>query len=102
VFAYRPKAASTVDLALLDWQTRKVTNLTNEKAEDREWSLDGWSKDGRFIYADRGNAGGTDSDIYQIDAASANQENLTPPPGTDPIRGLICLARRQQPADRLE
>lgn len=73
-----------MDLALLDWQTRKVTNLTNEKARDRDWSFDDWSSDGRFIYADRGNVGGTDSDVYQIDVASGRQEDLTPHQGQIP------------------
>jgi dipeptidyl aminopeptidase/acylaminoacyl peptidase len=80
-FSYRPKAASTEDLALLDWQTRKVTNLTNEKANDRDWGFDDWSRDGRFIYADRGNVGGTDSNVYQIEVASGKQDNLTPHQG---------------------
>ena len=81
ILSYRPKTASVFDLAILDWQTRKVTNLTNEQAKDRDWSFDGWSKDGKFIYADRGNGGFTDSDIYQIDLASGNKENLTPHQG---------------------
>lgn len=81
VFSYRPKAASTEDLALLDWETRKVTNLTNESASDRDWGFDDWSRDGKFIYADRSNAGGTDSDVYQIEVASGKQEILTPHQG---------------------
>jgi len=81
VFSYRPKAASTMDLALMDWQTHKVTNLTHEEVKDRDWGFDGWSKDGRFIYADRGNVGGTDSDVYQIEVSSGKQKNLTPHKG---------------------
>jgi dipeptidyl aminopeptidase/acylaminoacyl peptidase len=81
VFSYRPKTASVVDLALMDWQTRKVINFTNEKAKDRNWGFDGWSRDGQFIYADRGNVGGTDSDVYQIDVSSGKKENLTPHQG---------------------
>jgi dipeptidyl aminopeptidase/acylaminoacyl peptidase len=81
VFSYRPKAASTMDLALMDWQTHEVTNLTDEEAKDRDWGFDGWSKDGRFIYADRSNVGGTDSDVYQIEVSSGEQRNLTPHKG---------------------
>ena len=94
-FSYRPKAASTVDLALLDWETRKVTNLTNEKANDRDWGFDDWSRDGRFIYADRGNVGGTDSNVYQIEVASGKQENLTPHQGQ-----ILCGASSLSPDGR--
>src|ERR1700732_779381 len=35
--SYRPKTSSNVDIALLDWQTKKVHKLTNEQAQDRAW-----------------------------------------------------------------
>jgi dipeptidyl aminopeptidase/acylaminoacyl peptidase len=40
-----------------------------------------WSPDGQTIYADRGNSGGTDSDIYRIGVKSGQLENLTPHTG---------------------
>src|SRR5215469_11950485 len=81
VFSYRPKTASVVNLALLDWQTRRITNLTNEKAKDRSWGFASWSRDGRFVYANRGNAGDTDSDVYQMDVSNGKELNLTPHQG---------------------
>lgn len=79
--SYRPKTASTTDIALLDWKTRKVRNLTNEQTRDREWFTTLWSADGKIIYAGRVNAGFTDSDVYRIDVATGKLENLTPHQG---------------------
>jgi len=78
---YRPKSASAVNIALLDWKTRAVHNLTNEQTGNREWYRPIWSPDGKTIYATRANAGFTDSDVYRVDVASGNTENLTPHQG---------------------
>lgn len=75
--AYRPKESSNTDIALLDWKTRRVTKLTNEQTKNRQWFGAIWSADGKTIYADRANAGHTDSDVYRIDVATGNLENLT-------------------------
>lgn len=76
--AYRPKTSSIVDIALLDWQTRRVRKLTNEQDRNREWGGAIWSRDGKTIYANRANAGETDSDVYRIEVLSGSLENLTP------------------------
>lgn len=75
--SYRPKTSSTVDIALLDWQTRRVRKLTNEQDRNREWGGAIWSRDGKTIYANRANAGETDSDVYRIEVSSGSLENLT-------------------------
>jgi dipeptidyl aminopeptidase/acylaminoacyl peptidase len=79
--SYRPKTASSVDVALLNWSTREVRNLTNEQDKTRSWYGAIWSPNGRTIYATRSNAGGTDSDVYQVDVSSGRIENLTPHKG---------------------
>jgi dipeptidyl aminopeptidase/acylaminoacyl peptidase len=79
--SYRPKASSTTDIALLDWKTKKVRKVTDEQTKNREWHGAIWSADGKTIYAERTNAGSTDSDVYRIDVASGRQENLTPHQG---------------------
>ena len=76
--SYRPKDSSNVDIALLDWKTRNVRKLTNEQTKNREWYGAIWSPDGKTIYSTRGNAGGTDSDVYRVDVATGQLENLTP------------------------
>ena len=79
--SYRPKDSSSEDIALLDWKSRQVRKLTNEQAKDREWGEAVWSPDGKTIYADRANAGFTDSDVYRIDVATGGIQNLTPHKG---------------------
>src|SRR5882762_4543936 len=79
--SYRPKTSSNIDIALLDWKTKKVRKLTDEQTKNREWNGAIWSADGKTIYADRANAGFTDSDVYRIDAATGKLENLTPHQG---------------------
>lgn len=79
--SYKPKTSPTPDIALMDWNTRKIRNLTNEQAKDRIWGLVAWSSDGKTIYADRDFVGGTDADVYRIDVATGNRENLTPHQG---------------------
>jgi dipeptidyl aminopeptidase/acylaminoacyl peptidase len=80
-FAYKPKTASATDIAVMDWKTRAVRNLTQEKTADHLWSNAIWSPDGKFLYATRFNAGFTDSDAFRIDAATGAQENLSPHEG---------------------
>jgi dipeptidyl aminopeptidase/acylaminoacyl peptidase len=79
--SYRPKTSSTTDIGLLDWRTKKVRKLTNEQTKNREWSGPIWTGDGKVIYANRVNAGFTDSDVYRIDVASGKADNLTPHQG---------------------
>ena len=79
--SYRPKDSSNVDIALLDWKTKNVRKLTNEQTKNREWYGAIWSPDGKTIYSTRANAGDTDSDIYRVDVATGQLENLTPHAG---------------------
>ncbi len=75
--SYKPKTSSTPDIALLDWRSRKVRNLTQEQSKDYFWEYVAWSPDGSSIYANRTNAGSTDGDVYRVDVTSGNRENLT-------------------------
>jgi dipeptidyl aminopeptidase/acylaminoacyl peptidase len=75
--AYKPKTSSSSDIAILDWGTHAVRNLTNEKTKDHLWNGAIWSPDSKFIYATRSNAAFSDSDIFRMDAATGAQENLT-------------------------
>jgi len=49
--SYKPKTSSTRNIALLDWQTHHVRNVTQEQTKDYQWSFVAWSHDGRSIYA---------------------------------------------------
>ncbi len=76
--SYKLKASPGSDVAVLDWSSRAVRNLTNEKTKDHTWRPQAWSSDGRFILANRLNSGDTDSSVFLIDVASGKAEELTP------------------------
>jgi len=72
------KSAPAVDIALFDLASRTARNLTNEKTTDHVWDAVAWSRDGKFLIANRANIGFTDGDVYRIDVAGGALENLTP------------------------
>jgi dipeptidyl aminopeptidase/acylaminoacyl peptidase len=73
----KARLSATPNIGVLDWNSRAVRNLTNEKTNDHFWSTPVWSRDGKFLFAARRNAADTDSDIYRINVASGALENLT-------------------------
>ncbi len=75
--SYKPKTSPIPDIALLDLATRRVRNVTNEQARDHPWSFVAWSPDGKSFYANRTFIGDTDGDVYRVDTASGQRENLT-------------------------
>ncbi len=78
---YKPKTASSTDIAIMDWNSHQLKKLTNEQSSDHEWSLVDWSPDGRFIYANRIFVGFTDASVFRINVESGKQEELTPHQG---------------------
>jgi len=79
--AVKAESAAVLDLAIIDWRTRRVRRLTNETAPDRSWQFVAWSPDGKTAYANRWHVSGTDTDVYRIDVASGTTHNLTPHQG---------------------
>ncbi|MGH9524388.1 MAG: S9 family peptidase [Terriglobales bacterium] len=75
---YKPRTASSYDIELLDWKTRKVRLLTHEATPDQSWRIIDWSPDGKTLYATRVNATETDADIFAIDAVTGQARGLTP------------------------
>ena len=80
-FSYKPKTSPTVDIALLDWKSGQVKKLTNEQTQDHLWQAEGWSSDGKYLIANRGNVASTDSSVYLIEVSSRKAEELTPHKG---------------------
>jgi dipeptidyl aminopeptidase/acylaminoacyl peptidase len=78
---YKPKQATAYDIALMDWATRKVTQLTHESSPNHSWGSVAWSPDGKTLYANRIEVSFTDSDVYAVDVASGKATNLTPHEG---------------------
>jgi dipeptidyl aminopeptidase/acylaminoacyl peptidase len=81
-FAYKTKDGTQYDIALLDWNTRKVHKLTNEQEPGFSWNVVAWSNDDKTIYAGRVNPPFTDADTYRIDVTTGKLENLTSHQGT--------------------
>lgn len=77
VITFKPESSPTTDVAILDWRTHQTSNLTNEKSPDHLWQAFAWSKDDKYIYANRLNAGFSDADIYRIEVATGRLEKLT-------------------------
>jgi len=77
-FSYKPKTSSVYDLAVMDLSTKKVRKLTEEKSPNHLWQFQVWSPDGKYVYADRGNIGFTDSSVYRVEVATGKAEELTP------------------------
>ena len=78
---YKPKTGTVYDIALLDWETRRLRKLTRESAPNCSWSPVAWSPDGKTIYANRWEVSYIDADIYAVDVATGKTENLTPHQG---------------------
>jgi dipeptidyl aminopeptidase/acylaminoacyl peptidase len=78
---YKPKTASSTDIAIMDWTSHQLKKLTNEQSSDHEWSLVDWSPDGRFLYANRVFVGFTDASVFRINVENGKQEELTPHQG---------------------
>jgi dipeptidyl aminopeptidase/acylaminoacyl peptidase len=81
VFGYKPKTASVVDIALLDWSSHQVKKLTNEQTKDHLWQLTNWTPDGKYVIASRVNAAFDDASVYRIEVSSGKAEELTPHQG---------------------
>ncbi len=77
----KPKDGTVYDLALLDWNTRRLRKLPGELTSDHSWSSVAWSPDGATLYANRMDISFTDSDVYAVNVASGATTNLTPHKG---------------------
>lgn len=78
-FTRRPKAEPAINIAVMDFASRQVRQLTHEPTKDHSWSIAAFSHDSRSILANRTNAAGTQSEAWMIDVASGAQTRLTPP-----------------------
>ena len=78
-FTRRPKAESSGNIAVMDFSTRRVRQLTHEAAKDYTWWVVAFSSDAKSILAGRANAAGTETEAWMIDIASGVAKRLTPP-----------------------
>ena len=78
-FTRRPKAEPANNIAIMEFVTRQVRQLTHEPTKDHTWSIAAFSRDDRSILANRINAAGTISEVWMVDIASGAQKRLTVP-----------------------
>lgn len=74
----KPETSPITDVAILDWRTRQIRNLTHEKSPDHLWQPVAWSRGNKYLYANRTKVSFTDSGIYRIEVSTGKAENLTP------------------------
>jgi len=79
---YKPKEGTVYDIALMDWETKKVRKLTHETSSNHSWGAVAWSADGTTLFANRGEVSGvSESDVYAVEIATGKLQNLTPHQG---------------------
>lgn len=71
----KQKTAPSTNLAVMDWPSGAIRELTREADPKASWHEDVWSPDGKFLYATR-SIGIDDSQIYRVDAATGKAERL--------------------------
>lgn len=71
----KQKTAPATNLAVMQWPSGSIRQLTHEADLKARWSENAWSPDGRFLYATR-SIGLDDSEIYRIDVADGASQQL--------------------------
>ena len=75
-FSSKAKASPWRDVAVMEWKTGTVRQLTHEADPKATWSIAAWSPDGRYIYATRV-VEREDGDVYRIEVKSGEAQKLT-------------------------
>jgi len=78
-FTRRPRAVSSDNIAVMDFTTHRVRQLTHEASKDHTWEVVAFSYDGKSVFAQRTDAKGTESETWIVDIASGRQTRLMPP-----------------------
>jgi dipeptidyl aminopeptidase/acylaminoacyl peptidase len=87
----KQKSSASIDLAVMEWPGGTIRQLTHEANPKAHWISNGWSPDGRFLYATR-SIGTDDSEIYRVDVNTGASEQLLPHTG----KQLISISRASQ------
>src|SRR5260370_40792264 len=104
--ARKLKTSATPNIAILDWSSRMVRQLTREQTGDHLWQPIVWTRDGRHLFANRVNVAYTDSSVSRIEVATGKLEELTPHKGEilytvtslSPYGNLALLGSNEQRA----
>jgi dipeptidyl aminopeptidase/acylaminoacyl peptidase len=71
----KQKTAPSTNLAVMEWPSGAIRQLTHEADPKASWGGSTWSPNGRFLYATR-SIGIDDSDIFRIDVATGASQQL--------------------------
>ena len=75
----KQKTTPATNLAVMQWPSGAIRQLTHEADPKASWRENAWSPDGRFIYATR-SIGIDDSEIFRIDVATGESSQLLDTP----------------------
>ena len=74
----RHKGSSSSNVAVMDFATRTVRELTHESSREFTWDVVRWAPDGKSIIANRVNSLRTRGNIWRISVADGAASELTP------------------------
>ncbi len=77
-YIVKPKTSSVFEIDVYDTVMREVKHLTTGTAKDRMNVAPIWSADGKFIVYTQTQSKATDSNVFLVDVASAQNTMLTP------------------------
>ncbi len=77
-YMVKPKTLSVFEIDVYDTVMREVKHLTTGTAKDRMNVAPIWSADGKFIVYTKTQSKATDSNVFLVDVASAQNTMLTP------------------------
>ncbi len=77
-YMVKPKTSSVFEIDVYDTVMREVKHLTTGTAKDRMNVAPIWSADGKFIVYTKTQSKATDSNVFLVDVASAQNTMLTP------------------------
>ena len=80
-YSVKPKTSSVFEVDVYDTVLRSVKHLTTGTAKDRLNGSPFWSSDGKFVFYTQEQSKGTDSNIFVVDVATAEDTLLTPHDG---------------------
>ena len=86
-YSVKPKTSSVFEIDVYDTVLRDVKHLTTGTAKDRMNVKPFWSADGKFIFYTQVQSKGTDSNIFMVEVASAENTLLTPHAGEKTYAG---------------
>lgn len=90
-FNRRVSTEPSTNIAVMTLADRSVRLLTQEKEAGTYWGAVGFDPDARYLYANRSNAGQTESSIWRIDVASGAATKVAGGPGA-PYEAAIALS----------